>query len=123
MVRARLASRILCGALLLGLFFTEGAGSLVPSVMAQDASQAGLNRFVEGLWPAARARGASRATFDEVRRGVSAESKKLAVTKKQPELMRPSSDYINGAVSAQRLERGRELATQWDSALDAVDRT
>src|SRR4051812_3630751 len=123
MVRARLASRILCGALLLGLFFTEGAGSLVPSVMAQDASQAGFNRFVEGLWPAARARGVSRATFDEAFRGVSPDPKIIALTKKQSEFVRPIWDYINGAVSAQRLERGRELATQWDSTLDAVERT
>jgi membrane-bound lytic murein transglycosylase B len=64
-------------------------------------------RFVEGLWPEAKARGVSRATFDEAFRGVLPDAKIIALTKKQSEFVRPIWDYINGAISAQRLQRGR----------------
>ena len=95
--------RRMSGALLLGLSLTAGAAFIPLPVQAQDASQAGFQRFVQGLWPAAKARGVSRATFEEAFRGVEPDAKIVALTKKQPEFVRPIWDYINGALSAQRL--------------------
>ncbi len=116
-------ARSLCSALILGLSLNLGLGAAgTAPVMAQEASEAGFQRFVESLWPAARARGVSRATFDEAFRGVGPDPKIVALTKKQSEFVRPIWDYVNGAISAQRLERGRQMAAEWSKTLAAVER-
>ncbi|MGO4526055.1 lytic murein transglycosylase [Microvirga sp. 2MCAF35] len=115
--------RRLSGALLLGLSLTVGAGGGVAPVQAQETSQAGFQRFVQGLWPAAQARGVSRATFEEAFRGVEPDAKIIALTKKQSEFVRPIWDYIKGAISAQRLKRGQEMVGEWSKTLAAVERT
>ena len=79
----------------------------------RNAQDAGFQRFVADLWPAAKARGVSRATFDEAFRGVEPDPKIVALTKKQSEFVRPIWEYINGAISAERLERGRQMASEW----------
>jgi len=118
----RLARRV-CSALLLGLALTAGSAVTNPPVQAQDAAQAGFQRFVQSLWPAAKARGVSRATFEEAFRDVTPDPKIIALTRKQSEFVRPIWDYIDGAISAQRLERGRQMASAWSKTLDAVERT
>lgn len=117
-------ARSLCSALILALTLNLGLGvaGLSPA-RAQDTSEAGFQRFVQGLWPAAKARGVSRATFDEAFRGVGPDPKIVALTTKQSEFVRPIWDYVNGAISAQRLERGRQMAAEWSKTLAAVERT
>jgi membrane-bound lytic murein transglycosylase B len=121
------ASRRLGGALVLGLGLLGGVGTIVWTEPARaqmdEAAQGDFRRFVEGLWPEARARGISRITFDEAFRGVEPDAKIIALTKKQSEFVRPIWEYINGAISAQRLERGRQIAEQWSDTLAAVERT
>jgi membrane-bound lytic murein transglycosylase B len=115
--------RRFCGALLLGLSVAAGVDGGVRPAQAQEVSEAGFQRFVQGLWPAAKARGISRATFDEAFRGVQPDPKIVALTKKQSEFVRPIWDYINGSISAQRLQRGREMAAEWSKTLAAVEKT
>ena len=104
------------------------AAGLVPSAHAPPATaqqavgQGDFGRFVEALWPDAKARGVSRATFEEAFRGVTPDPKIVALTKKQSEFVRPIWEYINGAISAQRLERGREVAARYAETLKAVER-
>lgn len=81
-----------------------------------------FQRFVEGLWPDAQARGVSRATFDLAFKGVAPDPKIVALTTKQSEFVRPIWDYLNGAVTATRLSQGQSLAQQWSQTLDAVER-
>jgi lytic murein transglycosylase len=115
--------RRLCGALLLGLSFTIGVEELAHPAQAQEVSQGGFQRFVQGLWPEAKARGVSRETFIEAFRGVEPDPKIVALTKKQSEFVRPIWDYINGAVTAQRLQRGQSMAAEWSKTLAAVEKT
>ncbi|MEZ0172147.1 lytic murein transglycosylase [Microvirga sp. TS319] len=115
--------RRFCGALLLGLSVTMGVEGLVRPAQAQAVSEAGFQRFVQGLWPAAKARGVSRATFEEAFRGVAPDPKIIALTRKQSEFVRPIWDYVNGAVSAQRLQRGRDMAAEWPKTLAAIEKT
>ena len=117
------SARRICGALILGLCFSSGLEAMVAPARAQEAAPAGFQRFVQGLWPAARARGVSRATFEEAFRGVEPDPKIIALTKKQSEFVRPIWDYINGSISAQRLDRGRQMAAEWSKTLDLVERT
>jgi membrane-bound lytic murein transglycosylase B len=119
----QLLVRRLSGALLLGLSLTAGVEVLVLPVQAQEASQAGFQRFVQGLWPEAKARGVSQATFNEAFRGVEPDAKIIALTKKQSEFVRPIWDYINGSISNERLKRGREMNAEWSKTLAAVEKT
>ncbi|WP_046863111.1 lytic murein transglycosylase [Microvirga massiliensis] len=105
-----------------GLSLCLGLAALGPS-HAQNDGGAEFRRFVEQLWPDARRRGISRATFDGAFRGVTPDPKIIALTRKQSEFVRPIWDYIDGAVSAQRLERGRQIASEWANTLARVERT
>jgi membrane-bound lytic murein transglycosylase B len=93
-----------------------------PSQVSEPADKSDFRRFVESLWPEAQARGISRATFDEALQGVSLDPKIVALTRKQSEFNQPIWDYLDGAVSAARLARGRELTREWSQALDGVER-
>lgn len=120
------ARRRFGGVLILGLSCLAGTGAAVITAPAlaqtEQPGQGDFNRFIEGLWPEARARGISRSTFEEAFRGVGPDAKIIALTKKQSEFVRPIWDYVNGAVSAQRLDRGRQIAAQWAETLAAVER-
>jgi len=115
--------RRFCGALLLGLSVILGGEGELRSARAQEVSEAGFQRFVQSLWPAAKARGVSRATFEEAFRGVQPDPKIIALTKKQSEFVRPIWDYINGSISADRLQRGREMSAEWSKTLTAIEKT
>jgi lytic murein transglycosylase len=113
--------RRICGAFLisLGLMPPLGAAAVPARVQQADGE---FQRFLAELWPEARARGISRATFDDALRGVEPDPKIIALTTKQSEFVRPIWEYLDGAVSAQRLERGRLAAKEWSETLAAVER-
>jgi lytic murein transglycosylase len=136
--RAFETARNLCGAILISLqalACTAVAGSQDPQVTgtapvpSADRTAAGVAQaadfrgFIEGLWPEAKARGVSRATFDGAFRDVVPDPKIVQLTTKQSEFVRPIWDYVNGAITAQRLERGAQAAVQWSEALAAAEQT
>ena len=69
-----------------------------------------FREFVDALWPLAEDRGVSRATFDNAFAGVAFDPKVVASAESQPEFVRPIWDYVASAVSADRVERGRDRA-------------
>ncbi|HEX2553590.1 MAG TPA: lytic murein transglycosylase [Microvirga sp.] len=137
--RALETGRTLCGAILISLqalACTAAAGPQDPLATATlpirevettgagaEAQAAEFRRFVEGLRPEAEARGVSRATFDDAFRDVTPDPKVVALSRKQSEFVRPIWDYVNGAITAQRVERGAQAAAQWSEALAAAERT
>jgi membrane-bound lytic murein transglycosylase B len=84
---------------------SDGAGA-----KSVSPHQPSFREFVDGLWPLAEARGVSRAAFDSAFAGVSFDPKVVASAQSQPEFVRPIWDYVTGAVSAERVELGRERA-------------
>ena len=76
-----------------------------------------FDAFVADLWPAASARGVSRATFDAAFNGVTLDRSILKLTHKQAEFVKPLWDYLDGAVSASRIEAGRDSAREWSDTL------
>jgi lytic murein transglycosylase len=88
-----------------------------------EAKREDFRRFVEGLWPEARARKISRETFDVAFRGVAPDPKIIALTRKQSEFVQPIWGYLAGAVGGTRISRGREVAEQWAAHLDRIERT
>jgi membrane-bound lytic murein transglycosylase B len=81
-----------------------------------------FQRYLETLWPKAQARGVSRETFDLALKGVTPDPKIAAATQKQSEFAQPIWAYLDGAVTAGRIQRGGELARQWAPTLEAIER-
>lgn len=114
-------------ALVLAVF----TGCLDTAVLAQSkpkpAAQAGqagsFNSFVQSLWPAAQARGISRATFDLAFQGVTLDPSVVALTRKQSEFVAPIWSYINSAVGGGRIGRGQAAAADHASVLAQAERT
>jgi membrane-bound lytic murein transglycosylase B len=74
----------------------------------QNAAAVRFRAFIESLWPDAAASGVSRRTFDFAFRGVTFDAKIIALTNRQAEFVKPIWDYIAGAVTPARVERGKE---------------
>ena len=98
-----------------------GLAALILLAGAAGAS-ADFGRFVHSLWPQAQARGVSRATFDTAFRGVSPDADVIERTRKQAEFVKPVGDYLETAVSAKRIEKGRAKAREWKETLEKVER-
>jgi membrane-bound lytic murein transglycosylase B len=100
--------RAFIGALALsGLAFSAFAAT--PNKIT-GSQQAAFRGFIETLWPLAEARGVSRPTFDSAFAGVTFDPTVVANAGSQPEFVRPIWDYVAGAVTADRIQRGRDKA-------------
>jgi membrane-bound lytic murein transglycosylase B len=90
-----------------GVAFSEVAAA--PNKIT-GSQQAAFRGFIETLWPLAEARGVSRRTFDSAFAGVTFDPTVVANAGSQPEFVRPIWDYVAGAVTADRIQRGRDKA-------------
>jgi len=88
---------------------TFSAGTAAPNKIT-GSQPAAFRGFIETLWPLAQARGVSRPTFDSAFAGVTFDPKVAASAESQPEFVRPIWDYVASAVSADRIQRGRDKA-------------
>lgn len=75
--------------------------------------------FLETLWPQAQAKGVRRATFDAAVAGLTPDPKAPRATGKQAEFDVPLQTYYRSAVSGARIAKGRGLAAQYASVLQA----
>jgi membrane-bound lytic murein transglycosylase B len=96
------------------------AALLLMSVPVSAAAQS-FQSFVNGLWPEAQARGVSQATFQQAFAGVAPDPAVLQAASRQPEFVKPVWEYLEGAVSAERMANGRRLAQQYQPLLDAIE--
>lgn len=101
----------------------EVAASQTASAAAAGASLASESfpAWLERLRPEARARGVSDATFDAAFRGVRVNQQVLDNIQSQPEFVRPVWDYLDNAISEQRVQRGRALLAEHRTALRRVE--
>jgi membrane-bound lytic murein transglycosylase B len=86
---------------------------------AAEASGADFAAFLQTLWPRAREKGVSRATFDAVTGGLTLDSSLPQASGSQPEFDRPLQAYFKEAVSAARIAEGRRAAVTYASSLRA----
>lgn len=100
-----------------------GANKPAPRPALQtEAPAMSFDSFVEALWPEARARGVQRTTFDAAFAGVDPDPKVAELTRRQSEFVKPVWDYMESAVTAARVDKGREMAVEWQSALASAER-
>jgi lytic murein transglycosylase len=104
----------LIAALLAALLAAALAFHPAPARAAAAAapSEDAFRQFVADLWPAAEARGVSRATFDAAFAGVTFDPGIVAHTLSQAEFVAPIWRYLASAVFSARIERGRAKAEE-----------
>ena len=91
------------------------------SVVAQPA-QSDFRAFLESLWPKAKARGITRATFDFALSGLQPDTEAMALTRRQPEYGKAVGAYLGSMVSQARIQGGIRRLADWRATLDAAER-
>ncbi len=94
------------------------AALAAPRPAAADA----FTNCVASKWPAARKAGVTRANFDAATRGLTPDPKTLELVNKQSEFVKPIWEYLDTAVSDQRVATGREMLAKYRSTLNEVAR-
>jgi membrane-bound lytic murein transglycosylase B len=89
---------------------------LVPAMA--DAAGA---RWVAGFWPTAQKAGISRSVYNAALGNFTPDPDVLAKASAQAEFVKPLWEYLDGAVSAKRLENGREMLKQYDRQLRQIE--
>jgi membrane-bound lytic murein transglycosylase B len=109
----------LCGIACLTLTPVAALAQPAPPPAGQAAP---FRAFIEALRPDAAARGISQKTFDAAFRGVGApDPDVLARIRRQGEFGRPVWDYLVGAVSPGRIDRGRARGAALAATLKAIE--
>jgi len=88
-------------------------------VQAQSSS---FQSWVNGLWPQARAKGVSRATFKRAFKGVTLDQSVLDAASKQPEFTKAIWEYLSTAVSQRRIDNGRAKLVEQGKVLKKIQR-
>ena len=85
------------------------------------AQSAGFGTWVEQtLWPAAKAKGITRTTFEQAMAGVTLDPQIIALTQKQSEFVKPVWSYLDGAVGAGRVAQGEARARDYAGVLERI---
>ena len=99
------------------------AGSAVLLVLAFPdlAAAASPKSCVEGLWPAARGAGVTRATFDHALQGFTPDPEVVEAANFQPEYVKPIGEYVDRAVSDKRVETGKQKLVENQALLGSLE--
>ena len=93
----------------------DAADGVAPSAAAARA-------YVEALWPDAQGRGISRAVFDAAFADVAPDPTVAAMTRHQPEFVKPIGAYLAAQVTPSRVAAGQAMARRWSAELGAIER-
>lgn len=105
------------------LILAAASGLLLVLACAGPAPAADRFRVcVERFWPAAKAKGVSRKTFDRAFQGVTHDPEVIEAATYQPEYVKPIGEYIDRAVSEKRIEAGKEMLIEQKALLDALEK-
>jgi lytic murein transglycosylase len=101
--------------LIAGLAITdaEARSPVRPSSHTAFLREHSFPAFVASLWPEARARGISRATFDAALAGVAPDPGVMEKTRKQSEFTKTTGEYLASAVSEKRIATGTAKYKEW----------
>jgi membrane-bound lytic murein transglycosylase B len=89
---------------------------LVPAMA--DAAGA---RWVASFWPTAQKAGISRSVYNAALGNFTPDPDVLSKASSQAEFVKPVWEYLDGAVSAKRLENGRDMLKQYDRQLRQIE--
>ncbi len=86
------------------------------------AQQQSFAQFVAKLWPDAKAKGVTRATFERALKGVTPDKRVIAAIHRQPEYGKPFGEYVNALASRDRVVRGKKKAQRWAKSFGAIEK-
>ena len=84
-------------------------------------AEPGFDRFVRDFWPTAKAAGISSQTYNAVFTGMKPDDDTLRLMNKQSEFVKPIWDYLDSAVSENRVEKGRKLLSEYSPVLQHIE--
>jgi membrane-bound lytic murein transglycosylase B len=119
--RAGCIGILLCSVLFIALPWGAANAQSAAQPAESPGDESAFHTFLETLWPQARARGVSRATFDQAFAGLTEDLSVPAAIGQQPEFERLLSAYFSEAVSPLRIARGQALARQYESELALIE--
>ncbi|HUU66604.1 MAG TPA: lytic murein transglycosylase [Methyloceanibacter sp.] len=76
---------------------------------------------VKSFWPAAKRAGVSWSTFEQATKGITLDTEVIESAKYQPEYKKPIGEYVDRAISAKRLEKGKEKLIEYKPLLDQLE--
>jgi membrane-bound lytic murein transglycosylase B len=103
--------------ILLAGFAAAGLLAAPAASFAADKNQA----CVETLWPAAKAAGVTRATFDVAFQGFTPDPEVVEAANFQPEYVKPIGEYIDRVVSDKRITTGKQMLIDNKALLDQIE--
>lgn len=123
MTRRTMASLALALALA-GLSPAARAQTEPPEMQAAAlaADRANFRQCLGNLWPQAQARGLQRGLFDRELGGLEPNMRLAELMRAQPEFERPLWTYIAGAVSQERIAKGRQLIQRHQQMFQRIER-
>ncbi|MCV0429677.1 MAG: lytic murein transglycosylase [Roseibium sp.] len=81
----------------------------------------GFDKFVRNFWPKAKAAGVSSQTYNAVFTGMQPDDDTLRLMNKQSEFVKPIWDYLDSAVSEDRVEKGRRFLKEYGVVLQNIE--
>jgi lytic murein transglycosylase len=97
------------------------AGTAFAQPAEAQAGDESFDRFLKDLWPLAEQRGVSRAVFDRAFAGVTPDPQVLALTRSQPEYVRPVGAYLATRVTARMIETARQHLARLSDTLGRIE--
>jgi membrane-bound lytic murein transglycosylase B len=79
-------------------------------------------QWIERFWPAAKAAGITRATYDKAFKGMTPDPKVIEAANFQPEYVKPVGEYVDRVVSDKRIATGKQLLVQYKDLLDSLEK-
>ena len=100
-----------------------GAGLALPLILALPAGATAdkIKACVEGLWPAAKGAGVTRATFDRAFQGFTIDPEVIEAANFQPEYVKPIGEYIDRAGSDKRVQTGKQKLVENQALLGSLE--
>ncbi|MGY6411766.1 MAG: lytic murein transglycosylase [Alkalilacustris sp.] len=96
-------------------------GAQAPAARAQTPRPEGFAQWTEGFRPRALAAGITPQTFDRAFRDVTFLESVIANDRRQAEFVRPIWEYLDSAVSADRVATGRAMLRDHGPLLDRIE--
>ncbi len=86
-----------------------------------EAADPQFQQWVRGFWPQARAAGISASVYNHAFRGMEPDPDTIRLMSKQSEFVKPIWSYLDGAVSDDRIEKGRKYLHEYSHVLDRIE--
>lgn len=92
------------------------------AMAAPAQANASFDAFVRDFRATALQAGVPAQTYDAAMRGLAPDTSVLRNAASQAEFVKPIWEYLDGAVSAARIENGRRMKAEWGQTLAAIER-